>query len=212
MIFDILSPLLQISVAMTSSLVSLHTSGRSSNTNPLPLRIAVKSLYLFLILYAGWLITIPPLSLGGCCRLITSALHSTPVSIAPTVHLYDLAQLCGITQIIGSEGSRVSSRGSRSHSLGLGHQDISCLPQFLFFLHISHLLFFAFPICCRFSAGSTTKHHSDRPRCRVHSFASGSLCCCCRVSALLPRFRSFSLLRAPAAECNIISFAIGALF
>jgi hypothetical protein len=57
-----------------------------------------------------------------------------------------------------------------------------------------------------------TKHHSLRPRCSVHSIVRGSPSCCSRLSALPRHFGDFALLRAPAAERNIISFAIGALF
>jgi hypothetical protein len=40
----------------------------------------------------------------------------------------------------------------------------------------------------------------------------GSLSSCFRPSALPRRFGGFALLRTPAAERNMISFAIGALF
>jgi len=142
------------------------------------------------------------------------ALCSTSVSSAAMVHWYDLAQLCWITLMIGSQGSSFSfifSHGC-SRSLGLSHHNVSRLPHCLLFLHRSYLLFFASPICFCSLPRSTTKHHIVCPRCRVHSFTHGSPSCCSHYAALTRHIGNFTLLRAPAAERNMISFAIGALF
>jgi len=119
-------------VAMTSSFTPLLKSVSSSTTKLLPLRTAIESLFRFLISYPEWLIPIPPLSLGGSCKHTTSALRSTPIFSAAMVHSYDLAQLCWITPIIGSQGSRFGihfdiSRGP-DRSLNFGHCDVSCPP------------------------------------------------------------------------------------
>ena len=139
-------PLLLRSVAMTSSLVPLLKSLRSSNIRQLSLRIAVQTLFHFLISYAELLIPIPSISLGGSCKHTTSALRLTPISSATMVHSYDLAQLCWITRIIGSQGTRFSLSRGRSRDLSLSHHDLPRLPRCLLFLRISLLLPFA--ICC----------------------------------------------------------------
>jgi hypothetical protein len=101
-ILIILSSMLLTAVAMTSSFAPLLQSVPSSTTKLLLLRIAVQTLFLFLILYAEWLIPIPSVSRGDSCKHSPSALGSTRVSNATIVHSYHLAQLCWITQIIGS--------------------------------------------------------------------------------------------------------------
>jgi len=182
---------------------------RSAATRPLPLRIAVETHCVFLILYAEWLIQIPRVSLGGSCKHTTRALRLTPVSSAATVHSYDHAQLCLITLIICSQVSHWGFSHSRGHDLCLGHHDISRLLRCLLFLRISQL--FPSAICCPSSPGSMTKHHSIRPRCLVCSFTHGGPSCCPRLSAVPRCFGGFTLLRAPATERYMISFAIGAL-
>jgi len=197
---------------MTSLFTPLLQSVRISATKPLPLRIAVQTVFLFLMLYAEWLIPVPPFSLSGCCKHTKSALHWTPVSSSVIVHPYDLPQLCWITLLIWCQSSHFCFNCGRRRTLGLGHHDASCLPHCLLSLHIGHVLFFPSPICCRSSPGSMTMHHSVRPRCRVNSIARGSTSCCSSLSALPRPIGGFTLLRAPAAERNTISSAIGALF
>jgi len=215
-ILILLSPLLPTSVAMTWSFAPLLKSVRSSTPKPLALRMAVQTFFLFLMSYSKWLIPLPPFSIVGTCKHTMSALCSTPVSRAAMVHSYDLGQLCWITLIIGSQGSRcivIFSHGHR-RSLGPGHHDVSPHPRCLLCLPPNHLLFFASPICRRSCPGTTTKLHSVRPRCSVHvnSIGRGSPSCGSLHSALLRHSGGFTLLRAPAAEHNMISFAVGALF
>ena len=171
-----------MSVAITWLLARLHKFVCSSTTRPLPFRIAVQTIVLFLNLSAEWLIPIFLLSLGGSCNHTTSALHWTTVSESAMVHSYDLAQSYRITPDIGSQGYhfRLSLSFVRSRScncgLSLGHCDVPCLPCCLLFLHIRHLLLFASSISYR-SPGPKTKHHSVCPRCYVHSFTRGSSSC-----------------------------------
>jgi len=196
---------------MTSLISPLRKCIRSSTTKPLPFSITLTIQFLFLILYAGWLIPIPPLSHCGSCMHPTSALRLTHICSAAMVQSYDLAQCCWVTVGMGSRGSRFRFRCGRGRSLGLSHHDVSCRHRFLLFLHLSHLVFLADPIFCRSSPGCTTKHHSVCPWCRVHSFACGSPSCCSRLSALRCHLGGFTLLCAPAAERNMISFRIGRL-
>jgi len=79
------------------------------------------------------------------------------------------------------------------------------------FLHIHHLLLIAPPGCSHSSPVPHTNQHSVRPLCHVHSFPGGRLSCYSWFSVLQHRFGGFALLLTPAAELNMISFAIRAL-
>jgi len=212
-ILVIVSHLLVMSVAMTSSLVPLLVSIHSSTTRLLHLHIAIQTLFLFLNLNAEWQIPIPPFSLGGSWKDMMSALHFTLVPSTVMVPSDNLVQWFWITLMIGIHGicfcfSPCFCRGG-SRNLCLGYYDISGYPRCLPRLYICSLLFFISPSCGYSSPGPKTKQHSFRPWCQVHSFARGSLFRCTRLSVLLCHFGSFALLCAPAVGQNMISFAIG---
>jgi len=213
-----------MSTTITSSPAFLLKSDRSFVVRPLPMSTAVHTLCLFLMSYATWLIPLPALSLGGSCRLTTSAFRSTPVSSAAMAHTYDLAQLRWITLNIGGSDSRSVSRFSASPRScrgswcgqywrcrcrwrrALHHCDVFCLHSP--FLCIGHLLFAPAPLSSRWP-----RPQDERCPDRSWGWSRGLHGPSCWFSSpplpCLPG--GLRLLCAPTAERDVVPFAVRAL-
>jgi len=211
---------------ITLSPVFLLKAVRSFVVRPLPLHSAIHILILFLMSYGEWLIPHPAFSLSGSCRHTTSTIHSTIVSSTAMAHTYDLAELYWIGFNTGG-GSNLRSvfrfdadpRSHRSFCRGwywhcrccwhltLHLCDVLCLRSP--FLCIGHLLFplttlssFRCPSpeaeCCPVCSWGWSHGHCG-PSCW---FPSPPLPC-------LPG--GLPLFCAPAAECDVVFFAVRAL-
>ena len=151
-----------------------------TTTRPLPIRIAIQIVLLFLISYSEWLIPISALSFSGSRKHTTSALSLTPISSAAMVHSYDLAQLYCKTLINGSQGSRFSHSFSITFGPGCSlspgrHGIFSIWWCLLIFVHIRHL-FFISPSYSH-TMGPRANHHSVQAHCHVPSCTRGSSAC-----------------------------------
>jgi len=110
------SPLLLMSMTITSSPAFLVRSVLSFIVRPLPLWTTIHTLIPFSMSYATWLILHPARALGGSARNTASAFHSIPIFSAAMAHRYDLAQLCLIAlNILGSNSSSVSRLSAGRH-------------------------------------------------------------------------------------------------
>ena len=206
------SPLLLTSVTMTLSLAPQFEPVRCSTSRPLPFRIAIQTLFLFLISYAVWLIPTPPLSLSGSCKHTTSVLQSTAFASAAMVHSYNLAHLCWITLISGSLGSLFSLIFIFSHGCGckLGHHSIFHLSWCLLILRVRKLRFACRPVFPS-PRRPMSKHHYACPWCHLSSCVCGRPPCKPYSPPLLHCLGGFSHLRQSVAKPNVIASAVGAL-
>jgi len=150
---------------MTSSLAPVVKSVHSSITRPLPFHIAVMNLFLFLLLYAEWLIHTPFLSLGGTYNPTISALLSKPVCSAAVVRSYDIERFCWIPRMIGPKGFHLNlnSRCGCGRSRTLGHRNVFPLHHCLLFLpHPPNPLHFH-PLVLQFSSTFIPAPHCSSP-------------------------------------------------